>query len=229
MAPAIAAQSTTKSIPIVFTGAVDAVKLGLVRSLSHPGGNVTGVTSGATVLNRKRFEILRDLIPGATRIVYLANPKTPDAQVQSYDVMAAAEAMRIQVEIVNASSEGDIDNVFAAMKQMRADGLVVATDPLFVTRREQIVALAAQHGIPASYPFREFPMAGGLMSYGPDIRDVYRQAGVYVARLLKGTRPADLPVMQIHKIELVVNLRTAKQLGLSFPRDFLARVDEVIP
>jgi putative ABC transport system substrate-binding protein len=226
--PALAAKATTKSVPIVFTGAEDPVKVGLVPSLSHPGGNLTGVTNGATVLNRKRLEILRDLIPGANRIVYLANPKNPDAQASNYDVMAAAEAMRIHVEIVNAGSESEIDNVFAAMKQMRADGLVVAADPLFVTRREQVVALAARERIPASYSFREFPMAGGLLSYGPDIRDVYRQAGVYAARILKGARPADLPVMQVNKIELVVNLKAAKALGLSFPRDFLARVDEVI-
>jgi putative ABC transport system substrate-binding protein len=228
VAPAMAAKAATKSIPIIFTGAEDPVRLGLVPSLSHPAGNVTGITNGATVLNRKRLEILKDLIPGVSRIVYLANPKNPDAQNSNYDVMAAAEAMRIRVEIVNASSEADIDNVFAAMKQIRANGLVVAADPLFVTRREQIVALAARDAIPGSYPFREFAMAGGLMSYGPDIRDVYRQAGVYAARVLKGARPADLPVMQINKIELVVNLKTAKALGLAFPRDFLARVDEVI-
>lgn len=228
VAPAMAAKSASKSIPIVFTGAEDPVKLGLVRSLAHPGGNLTGVTNGAQVLNRKRLEILKDLIPGATRIMYLANPKNPDAQAGTYDVMAAAEAMRIQVEIVNASSDGDIENVFAAMKQTRADGLVVTADPLFLTRREQIVSLAARNALPASYPFREFPMAGGLMSYGPDIRDVYRQAGVYAARVLKGARPSDLPVMQVNKIELVVNLKAAKALGLSFPRDFLARVDEVL-
>lgn len=228
VAPAMAAKAATKSIPIVFTGAEDPVRLGLVPSLSHPGGNVTGITNGATVLNRKRLEILKDLIPGVSRIVYLSNPKNPDAQNSNYDVMAAAEAMRIHVEIVNASSETEIDNVFAAMKQMRANGLVVAADPLFVTRREQIVSLAARDAIPASYPFREFAMAGGLTSYGPDIRDVYRQAGIYAARVLRGTRPADLPVMQVNKIELVVNLKTAKALGLAFPRDFLARVDEVI-
>ena len=228
VAPAMAAKSASKSIPIVFTGAEDPVKLGLVRSLAHPGGNLTGITNGAQVLNRKRLEILKDLIPGATRIMYLANPKNPDAQAAAYDVMAAAEAMRIQVEIVNASSDGDIENVFAAMKQTRADGLVVTADPLFLTRREQIVSLAARNALPASYPFREFPMAGGLMSYGPDIRDVYRQAGVYAARVLKGARPSDLPVMQVNKIELVVNLKAAKALGLSFPRDFLARVDEVL-
>jgi putative ABC transport system substrate-binding protein len=226
--PGLAAKAATKSIPIVFTGAEDPVKVGLVPSLSHPGGNVTGVTNGATALNRKRLETLKDLVPSISRIVYVSNPRNPQAQASDYDVLAAAEAMRVRVEIVNASSEAEIDSVFTAMKQMRADGLVISADPLFVTRREQIVSLAARDAIPASYPFREFPMAGGLMSYGPDIRDVYRQAGGYAARILKGARPADLPVMQVNKIELVVNLKTAKALGLSFPRDFLARVDEVI-
>lgn len=226
--PALAAKAATKAIPIVFTGGEDPVEVGLVPSLNHPAGNITGVTNGARALNRKRLEILRDLIPGANRIVYLANPKNREAQASNYDVMAAAEAMRVRVEIVNASDESEIDNVFAAMKQMRADGLVVAADGLFMSRRAQIVSLAAREAIAASYPFREFPMAGGLMSYGPDVRDQYRQAGVYAARILKGARPADLPVMQMNRIELVVNLKAAKQLGLSFPRDFLARVDEVI-
>jgi ABC-type uncharacterized transport system substrate-binding protein len=226
--PALAAKAATKSIPIVFTGGEDPVEVGLVPSLNHPAGNITGVTNGARALNRKRLEILRDLIPAANRIVYLANPKNPETQASNYDVMAAAEAMRIRVEIVNATNESEIDNVFAAMKQMHADGLVVAADRLFMSRRQQIVSLAAREAIAASYPFREFPMAGGLMSYGPDVRDASRQAGIYAARILKGARPADLPVMQVNKIELVVNLKAAKQLGLSFPRDFLARVDEVI-
>lgn len=226
--PALAAKAATKSVPIVFTGAEDPVKVGLVPGLSHPGGNVTGVTNGATVLNRKRFEILKDLIPGARRFAYLANPKNPNAPASNYDVMAAAEAMRIRVDIVNASNEVEIDNAFAAMKQMKADALVVSADPLYTTRREQVVSLAARHAIPASYAFRELGMAGGFMSYGPDLRAVYRQAGMYAARILAGTRPADLPVMQMKRIELVVNLKAAKALGLSFPKDFLARVDEVI-
>lgn len=227
-APATAAKAATKSLPIVFTMGDDPVKLGLVSSLSHPRGNVTGVTNGAAQLNRKRLEVLKQLLPRATRFIYLANPKNVEAGAASYDLMAAAEAMRVDVEIVHAGSESEIDNVFAAMKEMRANALVVASDALFLTRREQIVALAARHGIPTSYPFREFPLAGGLMSYGPDIRAGYRQAGVYATRILKGARPADLPVMQVNKIELVVNLRAAKQLGLAFSADFLAHVDEVI-
>ena len=228
LAPPMAAKSATKTIPIIFTGAEDPVKLGLVASLSHPKGNLTGVTGASAVLHRKRLEMLRDLIPGATKIVYLGNPDNPDAKASAYDVLAGAEAMRMQVDIVNARTEAEIDAAFSAMKQTRADALLVATDPFFTTRRDQIVQLAARYAIPASYAFREFPIAGGLMSYGPNIADSYRQAGVYTARVLNGARPADLPVMQINKIELVVNLKTAKALGLAFPRDFLARVDEVI-
>jgi putative ABC transport system substrate-binding protein len=228
LAPAMAAKSATKTIPIVFTGAEDPVKLGLVASLSHPRGNVTGITGSGAALHRKRLEILKDLIPGATKMVYLGNPDNPDAKASAYDVLAGAEAMRMQVDIVNARTESDLDAVFGAMKQVRADALLVATDAFFTSRREQIVGLAARYAIPASYPFREFPMAGGLMSYGPNIADVYRQAGLYTARVLNGAKPADLPVIQATKIELVVNLRTAKTLGLAIPRDFLARVDEVI-
>jgi putative ABC transport system substrate-binding protein len=229
LAPAMAAKSATKSIPIVFSGPEDPVKFGLVSSLSHPGGNVTGITGGGTALHRKRMEILRDLIPGAAKIAYLQNPSNPDAKSAAYDVLAAAAAMRTQVEIVSASSESELDIAFAAVSQIGADALLVAIDPFFTTRRDQIVSLAARYRVPASYSFREFPVAGGLMSYGPDIGDVYRQAGVYAARVLNGTKPRDLPVIQSTKIELVVNLKTAKQLGLSFPRDFLARVDQVIP
>lgn len=228
VSPATAAKAATESIPVVFTIGDDPVKLGLVASLSHPRGNVTGVTNGAGQLNRKRLEVLKQLLPRATKFVYLANPKNVGTGAASYDIMAAAEAMRVDVEIVHASTENEIDNVFAAMKQMRANALVVASDPLFVTRRDQIVALATRHAIPASYPFREFPLSGGLMSYGPDIRAGYRQAGVYATRILKGARPADLPVVQVNKIELVVNLKAAKQLGVAFSAEFLARVDEVI-
>ena len=227
LAPAMAAKSATKTIPIVFTGAEDPVRLGLVASLSHPRGNVTGVTGASTALHRKRLEILRDILPRASKFVYLANPDNPEAKASAYDVLAAAEAMRADVSIVNARDEAEIDSVFAALSQMHADALLVATDPFFTTRREQIVALADRYSIPASYGFREFPMVGGLVSYGPNIADVYRQAGLYTARVLNGARPADLPVLRATKIELVVNLKTAKKLRLSIPRDFLARVDEV--
>jgi putative ABC transport system substrate-binding protein len=228
LAPAIAAKSATKTIPIIFTGAEDPVKLGLVASLSHPRGNVTGITGVSAALHRKRLEILRDLLPRASKFVYLGNPDNPDAKASAYDVLAGAEAMRADVSIMNARSDAEIESVFAALNQMHADALLVATDPFFTTRREQIVALAERYRIPASYAFREFPMAGGLMSYGPNIGDIYRLAGVYAARVLNGAKPADLPVLQATKIELVVNLKTAKKLGLSIPREFLARVDEVI-
>ena len=228
LAPAMAAKSATKTIPIIFTGAEDPVKLGLVASLSHPRGNITGVTGASAALHRKRLEILRDLLPRASKFVYLGNPDNPDAKASAYDVLAAAEAMRADVSIVNARTEAEIDSAFAALNQMHAGALLVATDPFFTTRREQIVSLAERYAIPASYAFREFPMVGGLLSYGPNIGDVYRQAGVYAARVLNGAKPADLPVVQTTKIELVVNLKTAKKLHLSIPRDFLARVDEVI-
>ena len=228
LAPALAAKSATSTIPIVFTGAEDPVKLGLVSSLSRPGGNVTGITGASSALQGKRLEILKDLVPGAARIVYLANPNNPDAKASAKDVVASAEAIKTKIEVLSASNESEIDGVFAAMKQMRAHAVLVASDSFFMSRREQIVALAARHAIPASYPFREFPMAGGLMSYGPHVGDIYRQAGVYAARILKGAKPADLPVIQATKIELVVNLKTAKSLGLGISRDFLARVDEVI-
>ena len=228
LAPAMAAKSATKTIPIIFTGAEDPVKLGLVASLSHPRGNVTGITGVSAALHRKRLEILRDLLPRASKFVYLGNPDNPDAKASTYDVLAGAEAMRADVSIMNGRSDAEIESVFAALNQMHADALLVATDPFFTTRREQIVALAERYKIPASYAFREFPMAGGLMSYGPNIGDIYRQAGVYAARVLNGAKPADLPVLQATKIELVVNLKTAKKLGLSIPREFLARVDEVI-
>ena len=228
LASAIAAKSATKTIPIVFSGGEDPIKLGLVRSLSHPGGNVTGIWGAAVALHRKRLEILKDLIPGATRMVYLGNPDNPDAKASAYDVLAGAEAMRMQVDIVNARTESEIDAVFAAINQMRANALLVATDPFFTSRREQIVALAARYAIPASYPFRDFPVAGGLMSYGQNLSETYRQVGVYAARILQGVKPADLPILQATKIELVVNLKAAKKLGLVISRDFLARVDEVI-
>lgn len=228
LAPAMAAKAATKTIPIIFTGAEDPVKLGLVASLSHPRGNVTGITGAAALLHRKRLEILRDLIPAARKVVYMGNPDNPGAKASAYDVLAGAEAMRMQVDIVNARTESEIDSVFAAMQQVHASALLVATDPLFISRRAQIVALADRYAIPASYPYREFPLAGGLLSYGPNIGDNYRQAGVYTARVLNGAKPADLPVLQATKIELVVNLKTARKLGLPISRDFLARVDEVI-
>lgn len=228
LAPGLAAKRATTKIPIVFTGAEDPVKLGLVASLSHPRGNVTGITGGGAGLHRKRLQILKELVPSAEKIAYLNNPNNPEGKALVYDLLAAAEAIRASVEVVNASSEAEIDSVFAALSQMRVDGVLVASDAFFTSRREQIVGLAARYRIPASYAFREFPMAGGLMSHGPNIADIYRQAGIYATRILKGTRPADLPVTQSTKVETVINVRAAKELRLPIPRDFLARVDDVI-
>ena len=228
IAPGLAAKSVTSTIPIVFTGAEDPVKLGLVASYSRPGGNATGVTNIAGSLHDKRLQILKDLVPAAARMAYLSNPTTPDAKLSVEQVGRAGETTGIRIDVISAATEAAITQAFTRIRQLQANAVLVAADPLFLSRREQIVKLAAEHGIPASYPFREFTMIGGLLSYGPDIVDGQRQAGVYAARILKGARPADMPVVQATKIELVVNLKTAKQLGIAISRDFLARVDEVI-
>lgn len=226
--PALVAKSATSTIPIVFTGGGDPVKLGLVASLSRPGGNVTGVANISESLQAKRLQIFRELVPGAARIAYLVNPKAVSARPSVKEVEAAAEATATKIEVLQASSEGEIEAAFTAIKQSRANALLVAADAFFVTRRDQIVALAARHGIPTCYGFREYPVAGGLMSYGPDLAEGYRQAGVYAARILKGAKPADMPVIQLSKFELIINLNTARKLGLAVSRDFLARADEVI-
>ena len=212
----------------MFNTALDPVKVGLVASLSRPGGNITGVANIAALLDVKRLEILRDLVPTATRIIYLVNPNDPGVKTSVNEIQAAAQATATRVQVVNASNETEIDAAFAAIKQSRANALLVATAALFTTKRDQIVALAARHAIPASYSRREFAAVGGLMSYGPDYADVYRQVGLYTARILKGAKPADLPVVQGAKFELVINLKTAKKLGLTVSRDFLQRVDEII-
>jgi putative ABC transport system substrate-binding protein len=227
-APALAAQAATSEIPIVFTGGGDPVKLGLVKSLSRPGGNVTGVANIATSLTAKRLQILHDLLPSVRSAGFLVNPNAPEAQGSMKEAEVAAGANRTKLEFLFARNESEIDAAFDMMKQHRLNALLVAATQPFNTRREQIVSLAARHAIPTSYPFREYVMAGGLMSYGPHLADGYRQAGIYAARILKGAKPADMPVIQATKIELVVNLKTAKKLGLSISRDFLAGVDEVI-
>jgi putative ABC transport system substrate-binding protein len=226
MAATLAAKSATSTIPIVFTGGWDPVKLGVVASLSRPGGNVTGVANLGRSLDGKRVELLRDLVPAATRMAYLVNPKAPDAQSLIKQVQMAGAATGTKIQVLEASSDAELDVAFTAVKQSRA--LVVSNESIFITRRDRVVALAAQHALPACYPFREFVLAGGLMSYGPDRRESYRQAGVYAARILKGAKPADLPVVQATKIEITFNPATAKKLGLVISRDFFARVDEVI-
>jgi putative tryptophan/tyrosine transport system substrate-binding protein len=226
--PAVVAKAATSTIPIVFTGGGDPEKLGLVASLARPGANATGAINFSPVVTAKRLEFLRQLLPAGSTIAVLYNPTDPTNEVQAREVQEAVRATGQLIEIVNASNEGDFDGAFAEIMQHRASGLFVIADPFFTSRRARLVALAAQNAIPASYAFRDFPLAGGLMSYGADLLDVHRQAGVYTGRILKGTKPAELPVLQPTKFELVINLKTAKALGLKIPANVLALADQVI-
>ena len=224
----LAAKAATSAIPVVFNASGDPVKLGIVASLARPTANVTGIANIGSSLAAKRLEILRDMLPAAKEIAYFANPKFPGANSMTKEVQAAAVATTTKLQIVNASSEAEIDAAFAAIKQGRANAVLVSADSFFLTRRDQIVALAARYAIPACYAFREYAVAGGLMSYGPDLIDSSRQQGQYTARILKGAKPAELPVVQSSKIELLLNGKAARKLGLVVAREFLARVDEVI-
>jgi putative tryptophan/tyrosine transport system substrate-binding protein len=220
-----AAKAATTTIPVVFSLGSDPVRMGFVDSLNRPGGNVTGVTFLANELEAKQLELLRELVPGADAIGYLVNPSNPNTATA---VQAAGQVLGRRIHVFNASNEGDLDLAFAGLGQQRAGALLVSPDPLFTSRREQIVTLALRHAMPTMYQFREFVAAGGLISYGVDLKDTYRQHGIYVGRVLKGASPADLPVMQPTKFELVINLKTAKALGLSVPPTLLGRADEVI-
>jgi putative tryptophan/tyrosine transport system substrate-binding protein len=227
-APALAAKAATATIPIVFMGGTDPVKSGLVESLARPGGNATGVLNVSTEVTAKRLGLLRELAPTATVIAVLRNPISPDAEGQLSEVEEAARTLGQQVQIIEASSERDFESAFATIARLHARAPFVSADPLFTGQRAQLAALAAQYAIPASYSFRELVVAGGLMSYGVDLTNVYQQAGVYAGRILKGSKPADLPVLRPTKFELVINLRTAKALGLTIPPSVLAIADEVI-
>jgi putative ABC transport system substrate-binding protein len=226
--PAQAAKNATSAIPIVFVTADDPVEAGLVASFNRPGANLTGVSIMGAELMAKRLELLSEVVPQAAVIALLVNPNNGAAEPKIREVQEAAREKGVQLHILKAGSEGEIDTAFASLVQLQASALVVGADPFFNTRREQIVALTARHAVPAIYQVREFVAAGGLISYGASISGVYRQAGSYVGRVLAGAKPADLPVQQPTKFELIVNLKTAKALGLTIPPAILARVDEVI-
>ena len=223
-----AAKAATATIPIVFTAGSDPVQDGLVDSLNRPGGNVTGVSFLTDALGAKRLGQLREIIPRTATVAVLINPQGPDAQNQLKDVPAAAQSIGQSIHIVNASTQDEVDAAFATISKLQAGGLLVGADPFFNDRRHQIVALAARPSFPAIYELREFVVAGGLMSYGASITDAYRQAGVYAGRILKGEKPSDIPVIQSTKFEFVINLKTAKSLGLQIHPQLLATADEVI-
>ena len=223
-----AARAATTTIPIVFSMGDDPVKLGFVNNLNLPGGNLTGVSLLTTGLEAKRLEVLHEAVPGVSVIGLLVNSNFPDVETQLKDVPAAARVLGVQITVQKATSDRDFDNVFEAFAQQHAGALLVASDPFFFTRREQLVALAARHAIPAIFEWPEFVALGGLMSYGTNLADGYRQVGIYAGKILKGAKPADLPVQQLVKVELVINLKTAKALGLTVPLIMQMTADEVI-
>jgi putative ABC transport system substrate-binding protein len=225
---ALAAKAATTTIPIVFRVGVNPVELGLVASLNRPGGNVTGVTTLNVEVGPKRLELLHELLPTATVVALLVNPTTPAAQTRSRDMQAAARLLGLQLHVLHATTEPDFDTVFTTLAQLRAGGLVIGPDVFFGNRSEKLAALTIRHAVPTIYQFRQFAAAGGLMSYGGSATDSYGQAGVYTGRVLKGEKPADLPVQQGTKVELIINLKTARTLGITFPLTLLGRADEVI-
>jgi putative tryptophan/tyrosine transport system substrate-binding protein len=225
---AVAAKAATSAIPLVFTTGADPIAVGLVDRLGRPSGNATGINIYLSDLGAKRLELLRQLVPDAAVIGMLVNPNFPDAESQSKDVTEAARKLGQQVHVINATTENDFDRAFATLVQLQARALLVTVDPVFNSGRKQLIALAARHKTPAMYFGREFVVDGGLMSYASNLGDGYRQAGIYVSRILKGAKPADLPVVQPTKFELVINLKTARALGLTVPDKLLATADEVI-
>ena len=222
------AKTATTTIPIVFIIGVDAIKAGLVASMNRPGGNLTGVTLFTGSLAAKRLELLRELVLGVGVIAVLANPRNSNAEAYETDVTEAARTLGQRLQLINASTESDIEMAFATLAKQQVGALVVMPDPFLNTRRDQIMGLAARHALPAIYDSREHAVAGGMMSYGASYTDVYRQAGIYTGKVLKGARPADLPIMQPTKFTLVINLKTAKSLSLEVPQKLLALAEEVI-
>ena len=225
---AVAAKGATTSIPIVFSLGVDPVEFGLVASMNRPGGNITGVANLNLELGAKQLEVLRELAPAAKVAALLINPTNPNAQAQVKTIQEAAGNLGLRVDVLHASSERDFDTVIAAVRQSRAAGLVIGADSFFVSRAAYLGALMGREGVPAIMQSREFVVAGGLVHYGSSITDAYRRVGVYTGRVLKGEKPADLPVQQSTKVELIANLKTAKAMGLTVPQSLLARADEVI-
>ncbi len=225
---ALAAKAATATVPVVFVTGGDPVAVGLVSSLSRPGGNVTGVNLLTAEVGSKRVAVLTELLPSSGTIAFLINPKNPDGEIETGDALAAARGLGRQGFIVRANSEQEIDAAFITIVRKHATALFVGADSFFNSRREQIVSLAARHRVPAIYQFREFADAGGLISYGPSLADAYRHAGDYVGRILAGAKPVDLPVLQASRFELIINLKTAKALGLTVLPSVLARADEVI-
>jgi ABC-type uncharacterized transport system substrate-binding protein len=227
-AAALAAKSATTTIPIVFLSGDDPVKLGLVQSLARPGENITGVSWFGVDLVPKQLSLLHELVPNAAVIALLVDLNVPNAASRVSEVQAAASTLGLQLVVLNARTAGDIDMAFASLVRERASALVVGAGGFLVSRRNQIITLAARHAIPVIYGFREYSADGGLVSYGNDIPDAFRRAGVYTGRILKGDKPADLPIERTTKFELVINLKTAKALGLNVPRSLIAGADEVI-
>jgi putative ABC transport system substrate-binding protein len=225
---AVAAKSATATIPIVFEIGGDPIKLGLVANLSRPSGNITGVTFLISTLIAKLFEVLHETVPNAALTGFLVNPTIADAETQTKNVLAAAETLGQKLLVLQARTDGELESAFVTLAQQRAGALIVGADPFFVTRRDKLVELAARQKLPAIYTLREFAMAGGLMSYGTSITEAHRIVGVYAGRILKGEKPADIPVQQSTKVELVINLKTAKALGLNISLPLIGRADEVI-
>jgi putative ABC transport system substrate-binding protein len=225
---ALAAKAANTTIPIVFTTIGDPVQLDLVNSLNRPGGNVTGVTQTNVETAPKRLQLLHELLPTASVMALLVNPTNPtNAEINTKELQAAARSLGLELHVLNASTERDFDGVFAKLVQLRGGGLVIGGDPLFSSWSEQLAALALRHAVPTIFQYRDFAVAGGLLSYGTDFREAYRLAGNYTGRVLKGEKPADLPVQQATKVELYINLKTAKTLGLTIPNTLVGRADEV--
>ncbi len=227
-AAVLAAKAATTTIPVVFVSGDDPVKYGLVASLNRPGGNITGAVFFNVGLAGKRLELLRELVPTAALVAFIVDPKNPETEHETRDLQAAVRALALRLDVLSPKDQGEFDTAFAKLAQQKTEALLIASRPALFGWRDRLVALAAHHSLPTIYPVREWVQAGGLASYGNSIPDAYRQSGVYAGRILQGTQPADLPVVQSTRFELAINLKTAKTLGLTVPPSLLARADEVI-